>query len=101
MRYTMKNAEGEIMADIMRDQPVRFLYGSGEILPDLEGVLKGLKIGEQKNFCISPDSGGELKREFHFDVIIDDVQWATENDLNANASATDNAKESCGPEGCC
>jgi hypothetical protein len=101
MRYTMKNAEGEVLADIMQEKPVTFLYGSGEILPELEGMLAGLKIGEHKSFCINPDNKSDVNRQFHFNVIIDDIEWATEFNPQPMTPEIKNANESCGPEGCC
>lgn len=96
MRYIMKNSEGAVLADTRKEPPVEFRYGSGEILPGLEGPLTGLKIGEQKTFSLSPESVPGLNQTFYFDVIIDDVRWparAEEKDSNIA-----NAKETCGPE---
>ena len=80
MRYTMKNAAGEILANTLEEGPVRFLFGSGEILPALEYPLTGLKIGEQKSFSLSPEAIPEFGQTIHFDVVIDDIQWAAGNE---------------------
>ncbi|MEX2234638.1 MAG: FKBP-type peptidyl-prolyl cis-trans isomerase [Cyclobacteriaceae bacterium] len=64
MRYTMKNSAGEILANTLEEEPVRFLYGSGEILPGLEHPLTGLRIGEQKSFSLSPELFLNLDKPF-------------------------------------
>lgn len=89
LRYTMKNAVGEVLADAAEQEPVKFLFGSGEILPGLESPLEGLRIGEKKSFSLSPETVPDLNETFHFDVIIDDIRPA--NDPESDAA--------CGP-GC-
>ena len=77
MRYTMKNSAGEILVNTLEEEPVEFLFGSGEILPGLEHSLTGLKIGEQKSFSVSPETVPGFGQTIHFDVVIDDIRWAT------------------------
>jgi FKBP-type peptidyl-prolyl cis-trans isomerase (trigger factor) len=100
MRYIMKNSEGSVLANTLQEQPVEFRYGSGEILPGLEGPLTGLKIGEQKTFSLSPESVPGLNQTFYFDVIIDDVRWPSETEAQ---EVKDNLlkpeQKDCGP-GC-
>ena len=91
MRYTMKNADGQIIAS----DTASFLYGSGAIMPGLETPLTGLQIGEQKSFSLSPDDNAQLDETFYFDVIIHDVRWPSESQ---EAIAADQ-KDNCGP-GC-
>ena len=100
MRYRMKNSEGEILADIMNTDPVKFLFGSGEILPELEGTLTGLKIGEHKLFALSSEKNGDLNRSYHFDVVIDDILWVSES-LNEKPSPVSSQEKDCWPGGCC
>jgi hypothetical protein len=78
MRYTMRNSSGEIIANTMDKEAVRFTYGSGQIAPGLEEALNGIKIGEQKSFTVSGDAAPGLPGTFGFDVIIDDVTWMDE-----------------------
>ncbi|HEX8040645.1 MAG TPA: FKBP-type peptidyl-prolyl cis-trans isomerase [Chryseosolibacter sp.] len=73
LRYRMKNSAGETLVNTMESEPVKFVYGSGEILPALESALKGMKIGEQKNFTLPAAHG--LDQPFSFDVVIDDICW--------------------------
>lgn len=73
IRYRMKNSAGAILADTMGSEPVKFAYGSGEILPELESALKGLKVGEQKSFTVSGAPG--MDQAFCFDVVVDDISW--------------------------
>lgn len=73
IRYRMKNSAGETLVNTMESEPVKFVYGSGQILPALEGALKGLKIGEQKKFTLAAAPG--LDEPFSFDVVVDDICW--------------------------
>jgi FKBP-type peptidyl-prolyl cis-trans isomerase (trigger factor) len=91
MRYAMKNSDG----DVLTENTVSFLYGSGEIMPELETPLIGLKPGEQTSFTLSPQDTAQLNETFHFDVIIDDVRWKS----NIQEEATAEHKSECGP-GC-
>ena len=97
MRYTMRNAAGEILVDIMEEPAITFLYGSREILPALEKPLVGLQIGEGKTFSISPDESNGLHTTLYFDVIIDDIRWA--NEVHSDVSPVFVARQDCGP-GC-
>ena len=99
IRYTMTNAAGEILADSREDEPVKFLFGSGEILPGLEGPLAGLRIGDQKSFSLSDEVVPGLNQTFYFDVIIDDVRWANEKELTSTSAPASNTSGHCGP-GC-
>jgi hypothetical protein len=98
MRYVMKNSEGVILANTLGEPAVEFRYGSGEILPGLEGPLTGLKIGEQKTFTLSPETVPGLNQTFRFEVIIDDVRWPAEMEQKTAMDDTDRDSE-CGP-GC-
>ena len=101
LRYVMKNNKGEELENIMGGLPVSYLHGSGNILPALEAGLAGLKTGEKKSLSIS----GEMEQsvpgnDFHFDVIIDEVRMATENEIQKGKPIWENEKNECGP-GCC
>jgi hypothetical protein len=100
LRYRMKNAQGDLLADIMDDDPVCFLHGSGEILPGLESMLTGLRIGEQKIFTTSPDTTPGLAGTYSFEVIIHDIRWATDAELNQKAPLVASPND-CGAGCCC
>jgi len=100
MRYVMKNATDEVLVNTLEQEPVSFMFGSGEILPGLEGPLKGLKIGEEKSFSLSPDSTPGLDQTFYFRVIIDDVRWANEGSASEEHSGKKNDND-CGPDCAC
>jgi len=97
MRYVMKNSREEELANTMAEEPVTFMFGTGEILPGLEAPLKGLKIGEEKSFALSPDTTPELDQTLYFNVVIDDVRWATETRRATDASP-DQTDGACGPD---
>src|SRR5688500_15253035 len=100
MRYVMKNETQEVVVNTMEDEPVTFMFGSGEILPGLEQPLTGLKIGERKSFSLSPEDSPGLDQIFYFDVIIDDIRWEPEGESkNLNRSLKQDVDlDTCGPD---
>jgi FKBP-type peptidyl-prolyl cis-trans isomerase SlyD len=91
IRYTIKNSHGEEIENTIASPVVKYLHGSGNILPQLEASLAGLKAGDKKSITIQiPDA-------FSFDIEIDDVRMATEDEIRSGSPA----KENCGPDCCC
>ena len=96
VRYVMKNARQEVLIDTTEQEPVRFVYGSGDILPALEGPLTGLKVGDRKSFVVLPDSNSGFDEAYHFDVIIANIAPLTE--ASANVSDSSPTTDICGPD---
>ena len=94
IRYRMTNSEGQILIDTFQGEPVRFRYGSGEILAGLEGPLSGLKAGEQIRFSLGSDTTPQLDQNYHFEVVVDEVSWATDSAVITGSK--DGA--ACGPD---
>jgi FKBP-type peptidyl-prolyl cis-trans isomerase 2 len=91
IRYTIKNNQGEEIENTIAGPPVEYLHGSGNILPQLEASLAGLKSGDKKSITI------EIPEAFSFDIEIDDVRTATEDEIESGKPA----KVNCGPDCCC
>ena len=92
LRYSMKNAAGEEIENILAGPAVQYLHGSGNILPQLEAELEGLQSGDKTSlFFSAPDF-------FHFEVVIDDVRLATSSEMALGKPVKPGE---CGPEGCC
>jgi FKBP-type peptidyl-prolyl cis-trans isomerase SlyD len=94
LRYVIKDNSGEIIEDIMNNEPIKYLHGSGNILPSLESALEGLHAGANKTFTIHD---GQLNSPLHFDIIVDEIRKATIEEIN---SGRPDQKE-CGPGCCC
>ena len=47
--------QGELLEEVESDSPFTFLYGVGNLLPSFEANLRGLKVGEQFSFILSPE----------------------------------------------
>lgn len=73
LRYSIKTNNGSVMADIMNDQPFRYVVGSGGILPALEQNIQGLEPGGQKSFVLLKAEQPGLFEDLYVDVIIDEV----------------------------
>lgn len=99
LRYVMKDQGGLIMEDTMRGPAVEYVHGIGAILPQLEKRLTGLACGDQTSFAFEDDTAGNI----HFDVIIDSIREANENELSTGKpiSVLQKEQESCGPDCCC
>ena len=101
LRYSMKNNRGDLLDDIMDRTPVDYLHGSGNILPALEASLEGLECGEHQSISISPETNPDLHDSFHFDVIIDKVRAAKEEEILQRKPLPLLSKKGCGPDCCC
>ena len=100
IRYRMQNSKGEVLEDILEGSPVEYLHGSGNILPALEGALADLKVGAKKEVLVSTAEGyGEVDDKFLFDVIIDAIRVATEDEIKKGCPINDDEVEVC-EDGC-
>lgn len=97
IRYIMKNSKGDILENTMEGEPVRYLHGSGEILPALEAELVGLKSGDKKSIALSRKNGfTDIEEPFHFEVLVVDVQSFSDKVSDKSSENMD-----CGPGCCC
>jgi FKBP-type peptidyl-prolyl cis-trans isomerase SlyD len=92
LRYTMRNKEGEEIETTIAGPAVEYLHESGNILPQLEASLAGLKAGDKKSITI------QIPETFSFDIEIDDVRMATEDEILSGKPGKEN---SCGTGCCC
>ncbi|MCS6928091.1 MAG: FKBP-type peptidyl-prolyl cis-trans isomerase [Saprospiraceae bacterium] len=71
VHYTLQenNAEGEVIESTHGDSPFGFIYGIGQMLPDFEANLKGLKEGDTFAFTIkAADAYGERDESAIVDI---------------------------------
>lgn len=90
LRYIMKNSEGHEIENTIAGPAIHYVHGAGKILPQLEILLEGLKVGDKKSLTI------DLPDTFHFDIAIDQVRMATPEEIEAG---TPLVRNDCGP-GC-
>lgn len=100
IRYRMRNSKGEMLEDTMESKSIAYLHGSGRILPALEENLIGLRIGDKRTFNLSQDDCSEVDDCFSFEVIVDDVRSATEEELKIG-QILKKYKDECGPDCSC
>lgn len=63
MDYTL-TVEDQIVDSSKENGPIRFVQGSGEIIPGLESQLNGLALGVKKQIIVTPEEGyGEFKED--------------------------------------
>ena len=102
LRFKLMNSKNEILENTMEGPAIQYLHGSGNILGALEGELLGLTAGDSKRIFISKDQGyDESDDDFMVDVIIDEVRWATEEELANGKPALQNLDNNCGPDCIC
>jgi FKBP-type peptidyl-prolyl cis-trans isomerase SlyD len=66
--YELTNDAGEIM-DSSQGQPMPYLHGCGNIIPDLEEHMEGKTIGDKFQVVIPPEKGyGEYDEKANFSV---------------------------------
>jgi FKBP-type peptidyl-prolyl cis-trans isomerase SlyD len=80
LRYNMKNSKGEVLENTMDSLPVSYLHGAAGILSLLQEQLEGLKAGDKKKVYLNSISG-LIEEDFVFEVIIDQVRAALEEEI--------------------
>jgi FKBP-type peptidyl-prolyl cis-trans isomerase SlyD len=100
IRYSMQNSKGEVLENILEGSPVEYLHGSGHLLPELEDDLVGLRAGDKKQVFVSSKSYTEVDDDFSFDIIVDSVRLATEEEIKMGRPM-ESVEEECGPECIC
>lgn len=70
--YTLTLDNGEVADSTQDGMPLRFLAGSGELLPAFEDALMGLAVGDELSVTLSPEDGyGEFDEEAFEEVGIE------------------------------
>jgi len=98
IRYIMRNNKGEELENNMSDAPISYIHGLGNMMPALESGLVGLKPGDKKSLSISGDMVTGLPEEYHFEIIIDEVRSATEEELQKGRVIQPVSDEPDGPD---
>jgi len=55
--YTLKDESGDLIESNKNDEPLSFLFGTGQIIPGLENALEGKGVGETASVVVTPDEG--------------------------------------------
>ncbi len=65
----VNDEQGEIVEKVEKASPLTFLYGRGNLLPDFEANLEGLKEGDDFSFTLEPEKAyGEISEEAIVDL---------------------------------
>lgn len=56
MDYTLRLDSGEVVDSSEGNDPLVFQFGGGQIIPDLERELTGMKVGDQKEVRVAPEA---------------------------------------------
>jgi FKBP-type peptidyl-prolyl cis-trans isomerase SlyD len=55
--YTLRLDDGEVLDSSEGREPLEFIQGTGSLVEGFEKAVYGLKIGEEKDFIVSPEQG--------------------------------------------
>ena len=70
--YDLNVGEGEereLMEKAVTEAPLKFIFGTGAMLPAFEDALKGLEVGDKFDFSIAPaDAYGEYVEDHVLDL---------------------------------
>jgi len=67
--YTLTSAEGKVFDTSEGLAPLTYIHGKGNIIPGLEKVLEGKKVGEKLNVTIPPEEAYGIRDERLVQVI--------------------------------
>ena len=64
INFTIKDSKGTIVDSTVGQEPYTFLSDSDQMLPKVEDVLRGMKVGTKSNVVLSPDDAyGEYEED--------------------------------------
>ncbi|MFA5317123.1 MAG: peptidylprolyl isomerase [Dehalococcoidales bacterium] len=64
VNYTLTLADGTLYQTTVGNQPLEFVIGEGDYLPDFEKAIVGMKVGESKTITIlSADAYGDIRED--------------------------------------
>ncbi len=65
IHYCGKLIDGTIFDDSSNSEPLQFTMGTGQVIPGFENGIKGMKVGEKKEFLIPcAEAYGERSDDF-------------------------------------
>src|SRR5690606_15755962 len=53
--YTLKRADGSVIEDSRKGEPMAYLHGAGNIIPGLEKALAGHQVGDTLDVVVTPE----------------------------------------------
>lgn len=71
--YTVRLADGELIDDSEDSGLLDYLHGHGQIVPGLERVLSGMRVGEETKVIVEPALGYGEWREDAFEEVPRDM----------------------------
>jgi FKBP-type peptidyl-prolyl cis-trans isomerase SlyD len=80
----LNSPQGEVIEALSNDNPLTFLFGTGNLLPKFEEKIQGMNVGDTFDFNLSStDAYGEVNAEAIIDVPLSafEVNGAIDDDL--------------------
>lgn len=90
MNYTLKDEQGTVLDTSENRDPLKFIVGSGMIIPGLEKELQGKEKGDELSVTVEPADGyGEYDETRMVDVSKSQFQEGTEIKTGMQVQAQD------------
>jgi FKBP-type peptidyl-prolyl cis-trans isomerase SlyD len=69
VEYTLTNDAGQVVDSTPEDEPLRFLYGKGQLIPGFEAAIAGKEADQRVEFSLEPaDAYGEIREELRSEL---------------------------------
>lgn len=79
-RYVMKDSSGQVLEDTREAPSTVYLHGGTTIDAKLQLQFSGLQAGDRKSLVL-PSTSKDSADDYYFDVTIDAVRAATEQEI--------------------
>ncbi len=98
----MKDGIGEMLTSLEDSPQFTVLPGSRPVLPEPDSVSFGMASGERKTVFVSREQGlTGLNDDFYFDVVIDNVREASEEEIMQGQPFMEIPADECGSDCSC
>ena len=61
--YTLKDDQGHVLSSSEPHGPIDYIHGTGTLIPGLEKMMEGKKVGEAFTVSVTPEEGYGQRRE--------------------------------------
>lgn len=77
--YRLTDELGDVLDQSPDSEPLRYLHGTGQLLPGLEAAMEGCQISDQVTVTLMPDQAfGEHRSELVFEAVRDNLPEGVE-----------------------
>lgn len=72
--YRLLDQDGVLLDESSNEEPLRYVHGTGKLLPALEEQLEGLAMGDKRDITLPPEQAfGHHREELVFEAVRDNL----------------------------